>query len=98
MYITRRKAVLAADDKKMEMSIAGKKIDTKCRRKMDTYVPPRDAVERKRRQEACVLPFPSRIGPSLPLDAHRCWFKVKSTTSGNVCSYKGHGGPRDADG
>jgi len=27
---------------------------------------------------------PSRMGRSLPLDAHRCWFEVKSATSGNA--------------
>lgn len=41
--------------------------------------------------------LPSRIGPSLPLGAHQCWFKVNSPTSGNAGSYTGHVGPRDAD-
>jgi hypothetical protein len=40
--------------------------------------------------------LPSHIGPSLPLGAHQCRFKVNSPTSGNSGSYTGHRGPRDA--
>ena len=54
---------------------------------MGSFVPNQRTQLRKDdvKRRACSLP--SRIGPSLPLDAHRCWFKVKSTTLVNVRSY-----------